>query len=266
MIDDWIRQLIDRHTRVFTRAEFLRSVRALSARYVERRSELPDRPPLDSPGKRAAFAGFYAPLHLLTAHAIGHALGPPSHLPLETIDLGCGTGAASAGWALAATERPKLVGIDRLSWPLGEAAWNWTTLGLSGETRRGDLVGTAARMVHDQIRDRRPSRPIARHVMLGWTVNELDPDSRRRLLESLLAMAASGSSALVIEPLARRATPWWEEWRDALAPFGVRSDEWRFEITLPAVLAELDREAGFRREGLTAKSLWIAPRPALDEV
>ena len=53
-----------------TRSEFLKAIRALSARYVERRGALPDRSPLDSAGKRAAFAGFYAPLHFLTVRAV----------------------------------------------------------------------------------------------------------------------------------------------------------------------------------------------------
>jgi hypothetical protein len=124
------------------------------------------------------------------------------------------------------------------------------------------MVEAAGRMVRDEVRGHRSPHTTTRHVLFGWAVNELDPDSRKRLLQSVLAMAASAAGVLVVEPLAHRATPWWEEWRDALAPLGVRSDEWRFEIPLPAALAELDREAGFRREGLTAKSLWIAPRRA----
>src|SRR6185503_19840169 len=59
----WLRALEQRHLANLTRQEFTRAVRALSARYVERRGQLPDRSLLDSAGKRAAFALFYAPLH-----------------------------------------------------------------------------------------------------------------------------------------------------------------------------------------------------------
>jgi len=69
----WLVALESRHMANLTRQEFTRAVRALSARYVERRNQLPDRSPLDSAGKRAAFALFYAPVHLLTTReAIAH--------------------------------------------------------------------------------------------------------------------------------------------------------------------------------------------------
>src|SRR6185369_11442878 len=187
---------------------------------------------------------------------IVQAIEPASSARSEIIDLGCGTGTASAGWALAGLQRPKLVGIDRLAWPLGEAVWNWRTLGLTGHTRRADLVEAADRMRRDQLGGSRGAAATLRYVLLGWAVNELDEDARRRLLQSVLLTAASTDGVLVVEPIAHRATPWWAEWHDVLSPLGVRSDEWRFETALPPALAELDREAGFRREGLTAKSLW----------
>jgi hypothetical protein len=71
---DWIDTLQTRHRAALTSSEFLKAVRALSARYVERRSTLRDRSPLDSAGKRAAFAAFYAPLHFLTAREIVRAI------------------------------------------------------------------------------------------------------------------------------------------------------------------------------------------------
>jgi len=70
----WLTALQDRHRSSLTSAEFLKALRALSARYVERRSQLRDRSPLDSAGKRAAFAAFYAPLHFVTTQAVLRAL------------------------------------------------------------------------------------------------------------------------------------------------------------------------------------------------
>ena len=57
-VDAWVEALQVRHRANLTTPEFLKAVRALSARYVERRAELPDRSPIDSAGKRSAFAAF----------------------------------------------------------------------------------------------------------------------------------------------------------------------------------------------------------------
>ena len=259
-VDAWVRSLVERHTRAFTRSEFLKSVRALSARYVERRADLPGRSPLDSPGKRAAFAAFYAPLHLITVQAVVRALDLTGSRVSAITDLGCGTGAAGAGWALACQVRPQLTGVDRLAWPLGEAAWNWQALGVTGRTRRADIPD----VIEELARGFRHGRPVRDSgfgaLLLGWAVNELDTSARHRVLQALVTLAAAGTAALIVEPIARGATPWWPEWQDTLTPLGARCDDWRFETPLPPALAELDREAGFRRDGLAARSCWIAGR------
>ena len=167
-LDGWLAALHERHRSALTSAEFLKALRALSARYVERRAELAGRSPLDSAGKRAAFAAFYAPLHFLTTREIVRALGlaperagTSAHGARRTVidppkdgrttralivDLGCGTGVASAAWARAQGGSPALLGIDSHPWALAEARWNWRKLGLKGETRRSDLVIEAERL------------------------------------------------------------------------------------------------------------------------
>ena len=57
-----------------SRVEFLRAARALSARYVETRRTLPDRSPLDSAGKRAAFALLFGPIHFAAVAGVVDAL------------------------------------------------------------------------------------------------------------------------------------------------------------------------------------------------
>lgn len=255
-IEAWIDALIDRHTRDLSTPEFLKAIRALSARYVERRTELSRRSPTDSAGRRAAFSAFYAPLHFLTTRAVVLAVGAEAdHLEAIT-DVGCGTGVASAAWASTLPHPPALVGVDRASWALDDAKWNWHALGFSGRTRRMDLArdmppGVAAP-------DHRGSRTSG--VIFGWSVNELDEQTRRMLLPQLLALPASGTSVLVLEPLAREATPWWDAWTDAWIPAGGRSDDWKFAADLPPRLAELSEAAGFRREFLGARALWLPRR------
>ena len=263
LVEDWVRRLIERHTRAFTRAEFLKSVRALSARYVERRADLSDRPAIDSPGKRAAFAAFYAPLHLLTVQAVVSALDLGDSPVSRITDLGCGTGAAGAGWALAAARRPTVVGVDRLAWPLAEATWNWQALGVPGRTRRADLAGVVEQLARDSRHQRGSGEARGHALLFGWAINELDASSRQRVLHALIELAATGTACLIVEPIARASTPWWRDWEDALAPFGARSDDWKFQLPLPPALAQLDREAGFRRDGLAARSCWIAARSML---
>ena len=250
-LDDWLHALVARHTRALSRPEFLKAVRALSARYVERRSEISQRSPLDSAGKRAAFAAFYTPLHLLTAREVVRALGIAAERMPQLIDLGCGTGAASAGWALACEETPDIIGIDRYSWALDEAAWNWRTMGIRGRTRRGDLV----RSVADLARGAKPQRGTS--VIAGWSINELDRANRLEVLPGFLRLATLGYRVLIIEPLARSAVPWWNEWAQAWQEHGGHAAEWKLEHTLPPVLADLSEAAGFRRETLGARTLWV---------
>jgi hypothetical protein len=246
-VESWIDALLARHTAAFTTSEFNRALRALSARYVERRSTLPTRSPIDSAGKRSAFAAFYAPLHFFTAREIVRALRP-AHGQLDTlVDLGCGTGVASAAWALECQARPTLQGVDKDDWAIGEAKWNWRSLDLRGRVNRGDLVRT----VEDLAQTAQPRTGI----IAGWSINELDAQARGRLLPALLKAANRGAEVLIIEPLARGVTPWWDEWADAVTAAGGRADEWKFDVPLPARLAEIDDSAGFSRERLGARTI-----------
>ncbi len=250
-VADWLDALETRYQASMSSAEFLKAVRALSWRYVERRAGLARGRALDSAGKRAAFASSYAPLHFLTTRQIVRALGIGSAVD-RIVDLGCGTGVTAAAWALESAPAPAIVGVDAAGWTLAEAAWTWRTLGLDGRTRRGNLVAEVER-------ESRASRSGSTALLFGWSVNELSADARARLLDALRADRLRAMSLLVIEPLARGVAPWWPEWVRALAAPGLRDDEWHFDVPLAASLARVDEAAGFRREALGARSLW---RPA----
>jgi len=267
--DAWIAALVDRHVAPLRRSEFLKAVRALSARYVERHDDLPGRSALDSAGKRAAFGAFYAPLHFLTVREIvraltpspGSAAAPPTapqpsmsarseHRIDTLIDLGCGTGACGAAWALALPHRPTLRGFDVHPWAVAETNWNWRTLGLRGRAAAGDLVRETERLV--AAGGRQPLAHTA--VIYGWSVNELDRATRDRLRPSILALGRLGARVLVVEPIAQSLVPWWQDWARAFAGAGGRADLWKFDTPLPAPLRDLDAEAGFQREGLGART------------
>src|SRR5258706_15557508 len=107
--EHWVAELERRPLADLRISEVTRALRALSSAYVERRHTVARGGPLDSAGKRAAFALFYAPLHFLAArHAIGvlDRTGPP---PSAVLDVGCGTGAAGAAWAVSAGGSPNVI-------------------------------------------------------------------------------------------------------------------------------------------------------------
>jgi hypothetical protein len=256
-VDAWLKAVQSRHVQTMDRPAFLKAVRALSARYVERRNLLSERSAIDSAGKRAAFAGFFAPLHFLATDFIVQAMAL-NEAPIDSIvDLGCGTGAAGAAWAVLLPNPPRLTGVDIHPWAVSETNWSWRTLGLHGRARRGEVVGTCLR-----LRERPGRSPLAATgIVLAWTVNELSDDARRTLLPALLDLAREGASVLVIEPIARRVAPWWNEWEATFGEARGIAREWPAGIGLASGAtpswAELDREAGFEREALGARCLCI---------
>ena len=248
-VHQWLNALHARHVATYRPKEFTHALQALSARYVERRKELAARSPLDSAGKRAAFAAFYAPLHFLTVQELLKQVAADS-APARIADLGCGTGVCGAAWALhgqtsrGATDEPVVAGVDDNQWAVDEARWNLKTLGIDGRVTRGDLTTVVT------------SSLAVDAIVLGWAVNELTSDARNAILPKLVTFAAERGPVLIVEPLSRAVSPWWREWAAAFAPAGGRADEWQFQIDQPSILKELSHRAGFRRDVLGARSIW----------
>jgi hypothetical protein len=245
IVNEWLDALHARHVAPYRPKEFTHALQALSVRYVERRSELPSRSPLDSAGKRAAFAAFYAPLHFFTVQEVLKQVASAS-APPRIADLGCGTGVCGAAWALR--QDSVVAGVDDNQWAVDEARWNLKTLGVDGRVTRGDLAAVVKGSLAVDA------------VVLGWAVNELTADARTEILPKLVKFAAERGPVLIVEPLSRAASPWWREWVAAFAPAAVRADEWKFQIEQPAMLKELSQRAGFRRDVLGARSIWAEPR------
>ncbi len=242
--DRWYRGLEERHMADLTFAEVRRAVQALSMAYVSR-SEQKVGDALDGAGKRAAFAMFYGPLHFLTVQTLVRELDI-GRGPLERIvDLGCGTGVAGAAWSLESASRPEVLGIERNSWAAREARWNYRALGVRGRVRSADLN-----------RVRLPGQNSA--ILLAWAANELDDTARRTLLERLVDASGRGAAVLIVEPIARRVTPWWDGWVDRLSAQGGRATDWRFRDLIGREALELmDRAAGLDHRELTARSIWV---------
>jgi hypothetical protein len=238
----WLAALDQRHLADLSPSEVARALRALSSCYVERRTKLVTGAALGTAGKRAAFALFYAPLHFLTVREVVRGLGAEV---TSVVDLGCGTGAAGASWALHSGGVP-VSGFDRHPWAVAEAAWTYRTLGLTGSARQADVTRL-------QFRPRRGAG-----VLAAYTVNELPAAGRATLLAWLFdAASQNGARLLVVEPIARTVAPWWNEWATAFAERGGQAREWRFPASLPERQRQLARAAGLDPKELTARSLWL---------
>ena len=228
-------------------AEVRRALQALTRWYVEKREARRGSRPgaaLDGRGKRAAFALFYGPLHFLVLRHIVAELDAASTPLSEILDLGCGTGACGAAWALQFSRRPKLVGIDTNAWVVSEARWTWRQFGLAGKVTRGDLA-----------RAQLPGR--GHGILAAYVANELEATPREAMLERLLDASDRGARVLVVEPIARRIVPWWDTWARAFEERGGRADTWRFRAVLPERLRLLDKAAGLDHGELTARSLFV---------
>ena len=244
----WLHDAEQRHLADLMFPEVSSGLRALSSAYVERRRRLGEGAALNGAGKRAAFALFYAPLHFLLIDAIVRSLPEALHDPhgsTTLVDLGCGTGAAGAAWAAACASAPRVVGIDRHPWALGEAARTYRAFALTARTLKSDL-GTVAL----------PKGPAS--FLAAFAINELPDASRDALMRRLLDRAVSGDRLLIVEPVAGFVASWWGRWRKEVEQLGGRADEWRFRIELPAIVAKLDRAAKLDHRELTAKSLWLS--------
>ena len=162
-------------------------------------------------------------------------------------DIGCGTGAAGAAWAVEAGG-VALRSIDASGWAVAEANWTYRVLGLSGRAVVRDL--SRANLASGQ----------GSATILAYVVNELDDAARAKLFEQVLSRPRRDDRLLVIEPIARRGIPWWVEWERVVLSAGGRADEWRFPVQLPPRQLALARAAGLDPRELTARSLYVPPK------
>lgn len=234
-----------RHLANLTRPELTRALRALSSCYVERRDKLAGGAALEGAGKRAAFALFYGPLHLLTVTQIVRELGWDTPAATTIHDLGCGTGVGGAAWALASSDTPVVRGIDRSGWAVAEANWTYRELGVRGSARTGNAVRDFPKVQSAKTEA----------ILLAYAVNELPAPDRARLLEQVAGAAERRCAILIVEPIARRDRGWWPEWAGRLAPAGVVEHEWRFPALLPSSLRRIATSAGLDPRELTARTL-----------
>ena len=242
----WLEALEERHMRALSFQAVRRSVQALSSLYIERRNRIGQGAALDGEGKRAAFALYFAPLHFLLVREIVMAVGADRLSIPALLDLGCGTGVAGAAWASTMSLSPRVSGVDRHPWAVTEARWTYGVFGLDSSAKTVDINIFKA-----------PDRTA---VVAAFILNELPEEARERWRHSMLRTAERGHPVLVVEPIAKKFSPWWDDWAEAFTAAGGRSDEWRFYPELPDRLALMDKATGLNHRELTGRSLWL-PAP-----
>jgi hypothetical protein len=238
-VDRWLASAVLRAAPL-TFSEIRRGVQALSQRYVERR-EPGDA--LGSPGKRAAFATYFAALHLATAYGAASAL-PAAGLAgvARIVDLGAGSGAAGAGVALAlAPEAPPILALDRSGFALAEARRTFAAFELPGETLRTQLPAGIPKLARGDL------------AIAGWFLNECDDAARERALAALERGISSGARVLVLEPLSGRSVPWWDEFALRFSALGLATGSLRWEMERPQWIADMDKAARLDHRELGAR-------------
>jgi hypothetical protein len=246
-LQGWLQALEKRHLARFEFAEVRKALQALSAVYVERRDRLGRGAALDTDGKRAAFALFYAPLHFLFVREALRALGANGSLLEQVVDLGCGTAPAGVAWASECGHGCRVVGYERHSWAAAEAKQTFAAFAVPGRVHTGDLVR---------------AQPFASAgprtgIVAAYLVNELEGPAQRVLLDELLRARTAGARVMVVEPLSRRVATYWPEWSKIFLAAGGRADEWRFPAQLPEILRKFDKAAGLDHRELTGRTLWL---------
>ena len=241
-LDQWMTRLEARHLANLQFAEVSRALRALSSAYVERRhTAIAAGKVLDTAGKRAAFALYYAPLHFVTTTRILEALDAPRSGLASVLDLGCGTGAVGAAVATWTGAR-RIHGVDLHPWTLDEARATYASFGLDATVTRANVA-----------RLRRPAAPSL--IVAGYVANELPDSERGSLLSALVDAVRRGSHLLVVEPLSGQAAPWWPEWVDAFARLGARADTWHLTVSPPDLTVRLGTAAGLSATSVKTRTL-----------
>jgi hypothetical protein len=138
-----------------------------------------------------------------------------------------------------------VLGVDRHPWATAEARWTYRQLRLDGHAKHADVT-----------RFRLPRGRLG--IVAAYVLNELSDDGRRALVDTLMDASFREARILILEPIARGVSPWWDAVRAPVEAAGGRADEWDISIDRPPLVATLDDAAGLDHRRVKARSLFIA--------
>src|SRR5712672_863364 len=90
---------------------------------------------------------------------------------------------------------PRIVGVDRHPWAIGEAAATYRAFKVPATVRQGDIASAVL-----------PKGPAS--ILAAFTMNELGDPERDALFARLLERARQGDRVLIVEPLAGFVARW----------------------------------------------------------
>jgi hypothetical protein len=139
-------------------------------------------------------------------------------------------------------------------WAIAETRATYRAFGVNGQTRRSPVPAAAAFWKDGRAR---AGQARATGLVLSYVANELSAEERATLLATLMEAARHGTQVLVMEPLSRRTSPWWNGWVDAFVTAGGRADEWRVRLEPPPITLVLGHATGLDAVEATGRTLWI---------
>ncbi|HEU4431729.1 MAG TPA: hypothetical protein VFT98_23425, partial [Myxococcota bacterium] len=90
-------------------------------------------------------------------------------------------------------------------------------------------------------------------AVAGWFVSECDDAGRERVLAALERGVDVGARVVVLEPLAGRIVPWWDDAAARFAARQVASGSVRWRMQRPEWIARMDKAAGLDHRELGAR-------------
>ena len=149
-----------------------------------------------------------------------------------------------------------MLALDRSAWALAEARQSFRLLGVRGRTRRVELPAGLPRLGAGDL------------VTAGYVLNELPPAAREQLMVAFARALGAGARLLVLEPLARGISPWWDNSVRRLAPAGAEAALFKWRIERPAWIERLDDASGLDHREIGARVIWGpagASQPAAED-
>lgn len=222
--------------------EIRRALQALSTRYVQKRDKVHGHDKMGL-GHQAAFCLFYGALHgLIVAETLGK-LTPVLQLPsgAKILDLGCGNGICGAVWARLTPNPGPVHGIERQKWAVTATRQTYRQMGLKGLATTGCFL--------------KSKWPKADAILAAWALNELNTSEREKVRSRMLLHQNQGGYLFVLEPISRAISPWWEKWGQPLLDQGANRGELKLNLSLPPLLAKLDKAAGMNHRQVKVRYL-----------
>ena len=248
LFDDWQAETLARFREELTFAEIRKGAQAVARLCGEPGPGGIDLARLSQGrGKRAALATYRAALRFLTTYHATQMLFDARAPVARITEIGCLTGAASAGLALALDRPPRLIGLEPSPWCVAETRLTWRALGLDGQVRRESVTG------------RLPTGGASDLYCLAWLAGLVDPATRRSLLKSLLARRRRGAGLLILEPRTSQPDAWWREWSAELGAWDVREETVRVAIDRPHLVRDMDKAAREDHQVIAARVLSCPP-------